>query len=77
MDCDIDRLTALLLDPCLTTGEAEREAAATRRRPAGNRPRAVAPPPAPGYPPDMAAEPPHPDAGGPIGSMGPAVLPPR
>jgi hypothetical protein len=28
MDCDLDTLTRLLLDPCLTTGEAEREAAA-------------------------------------------------
>jgi hypothetical protein len=31
MDRDLDLLTALLLDPCLTTGEAIREAAARRR----------------------------------------------
>ena len=30
MDRDLDVLTALLLDPCLTTGEAIREAAARR-----------------------------------------------
>jgi len=32
MDRDLDLLTALLLDPFLTTTEAEREAAATPRR---------------------------------------------
>jgi hypothetical protein len=30
MDRDLDVLTALLLDPCLTTGEAIREAVACR-----------------------------------------------
>jgi len=40
MDCDVDTLTRLLLDPCLTTGEAEREAAAVcgRELPTAERP---------------------------------------
>jgi len=32
MDCDPETLTRLLLDPCLTTGEARREAEALGRR---------------------------------------------
>ena len=32
MDNDLDLLTALLLDPCLTLDEARREAAVTPRR---------------------------------------------
>jgi hypothetical protein len=38
MESDLDTLTRLLLDPCLTTGEAEREAAAVPRPPAERRP---------------------------------------
>lgn len=32
-DRELDALTALLLDPCLTVGEAEREASAAPRHP--------------------------------------------
>jgi len=39
MDRDINMLTALLLDPCLTTDEAEREAAAFWTRPTTATPR--------------------------------------
>lgn len=39
MDSDPFTLLALLLDPCLTVGEARREAAATPRPPARPEPR--------------------------------------
>lgn len=43
MDRELDVLTLLLLDPCLTTDEATREAAAANGR---SRPEAAAPHPA-------------------------------
>jgi hypothetical protein len=80
MDYDLDTLTALLLDPCLTTDEAEREAAAATRRVrivgTGNRSRPVAAADPCEYAPLLTAGD-RPCGGDEIGDMAPAILPPR
>jgi hypothetical protein len=80
MDYDLDTLTALLLDPCLTTDEAEREAAATSRRVrvvgSANRSCPVATAEPCGYAPLLTADGRR-RGGEEIGDMAPAVLPPR